>query len=546
MELIARPQRWDQRFDDDLTGVDVERILALPAFVGSEAERFPSHIPLSGIVANDTRLLRCRPGEVVVREGDYGNSAFLVIEGSVCVALSPGLPPSMLGRAPSRRRGFLSALSQLWTNQRQNSELRRISDAAERSASSVENRQTRVDLDYVRRTQTTVSLGEGRIFGEIAAVARSPRTATVIAESDALLLEIRWQGLRELRRYDPDWRERIDTTYRNNALKRHLQEASLFADLPSELLDAVAADTLFESYGSFDWNVDFKRRSADSGGAKIVDEGDYPDGLLMIRGGFAKVTRRIGNGERALTYLRAGDVFGLDELYRLWKGEDDVVMHASLTPLGYVDVLRVPYFVLVQHVFPSLRQEPSDDLQAAYERPLTKDALLEWAIAERFINGTRAMMIDLDRCVRCDDCVRACAETHGGNPRFVRHGKGHAHWMVANACMHCTDPVCMIGCPTGAIHRDEASGMVVINDASCIGCQTCANACPYDNIRMVEIRNERDEVIVDSERGAPLLKATKCDFCYNQPAGPACVRACPHDALRRGSFADLVQMAEER
>ena len=60
--------------------------------------------------------------------------------------------------------------------------------------------------------------------------------------------------------------------------------------------------------------------------------------------------------------------------------------------------------------------------------------------------------------------------------------------MVANACMHCVDPVCMIGCPTGAIHRESIEGQVVINDRTCVGCATCANSCPYDNIQMVEIR----------------------------------------------------------
>ena len=61
--------------------------------------------------------------------------------------------------------------------------------------------------------------------------------------------------------------------------------------------------------------------------------------------------------------------------------------------------------------------------------------------------------------------------------------------MIANACMHCADPVCMIGCPTGAISRESLGGQVVINDPTCIGCATCANNCPYDNIRIVETRS---------------------------------------------------------
>jgi Fe-S-cluster-containing dehydrogenase component len=143
------------------------------------------------------------------------------------------------------------------------------------------------------------------------------------------------------------------------------------------------------------------------------------------------------------------------------------------------------------------------------------------------------MMIDLDRCTRCDDCVRACSSAHDNNPRFVRHGKISGHYMIANACMHCVDPVCMIGCPTGAIHRNSVEGQVVINDSSCIGCMTCANSCPYDNIRMVEIKSEMGESIRDDKTNAPILKATKCDLCAEQITGPACQHACPHDALKR-------------
>ena len=161
---------------------------------------------------------------------------------------------------------------------------------------------------------------------------------------------------------------------------------------------------------------------------------------------------------------------------------------------------------------------------------------MEWAVEERFINGTQTMLINLDRCVRCDDCVRACAATHDGNPRFIRHGKTFENWMVANACMNCADPVCMIGCPTGAIHRTMSGGIVVINDDTCIGCETCANSCPYSNIRMVSIRDEVGSFITDPQNQKPILKATKCDLCADQISGPACVFACPHDAMRRVDF----------
>jgi len=111
--------------------------------------------------------------------------------------------------------------------------------------------------------------------------------------------------------------------------------------------------------------------------------------------------------------------------------------------------------------------------------------------------------------------------------------------MVANACMHCADPVCMLGCPTGAIHRVREGGQVAINDETCIGCATCATNCPYDNIRMVDIRDKSGNFVLDENTNAPIMKATKCDLCFDQPGGPACQRACPHDALVRVNLNDL-------
>jgi Fe-S-cluster-containing dehydrogenase component len=91
----------------------------------------------------------------------------------------------------------------------------------------------------------------------------------------------------------------------------------------------------------------------------------------------------------------------------------------------------------------------------------------------------------------------------------------------------------MIGCPTGAIGREQKTGNVTINDKTCIGCGTCADSCPYSNIRMVEVNDKRGLPILEAESGEPIVKATKCDLCVDQLGGPACQRACPHDALTR-------------
>ena len=84
----------------------------------------------------------------------------------------------------------------------------------------------------------------------------------------------------------------------------------------------------------------------------------------------------------------------------------------------------------------------------------------------------------------------------------------------------------------------------MINDRTCIGCGTCAASCPYQNIRMVEIRDERGQWALDAETMRPIMKATKCDLCVDQRGGPACVRACPHDALGRVDLRDLGSLAE--
>jgi Fe-S-cluster-containing hydrogenase component 2 len=170
------------------------------------------------------------------------------------------------------------------------------------------------------------------------------------------------------------------------------------------------------------------------------------------------------------------------------------------------------------------------------------------------------LLIDLNTCTRCDDCVRACADTHQGTPRFIREGLRYQRWSVVTACYQCTDPVCTVGCPTGAISRALGTLEVTIREDICVGCEACAKACPWDNIVMVPNRtptdfvknwsaNQKKKVItlVDADQAAGwaaerdrfINVATKCDLCVGREQGPACVQMCPHGSAVRVSFKDL-------
>ena len=559
--ILERPQRWDAAFDANMTDEDLSRLLITAPFNGMDAEKFPKRTPLPEILRNDTRILKFRKGEIIMRQGDYGTSAFLILQGTARVVLKPDLAPSLLGRQATNKKGVFKTLAQLWNRSRAPEMLPR---SMQRQSSGVTARQneneTRVFLQDVPRIldqHRTAEMFAGEFFGEIAALSRMARTSTIFADSDdAELLEIRWQGLRDLMKYDDALRTHINKIYRERALASYLRATPLFKNLSKEQLDKVAEAVEFSTFGDYDWSGEYKRL-AQAGSVRpekepvIVGEGDYPNGIVLLRAGFARVSQKFGGGERTLNYIGAGQIFGLNEIAHNWRNKDATVnMSFSLRAIGYTHLLIIPTRVMEEIVLPSLPknelppliEKREDDFDSAPPETAAREKVgadvLEFLTENRFFNGTATMVIDLDRCTRCDDCVRACASTHDNNPRFLRHGPSAGRLMIANACMHCADPVCMIGCPTGAIHRESFAGQVVINPATCIGCKSCFTNCPYDAIRMVEVRDERGEFLVDQEM-KPIAKATKCDLCVENHGGPACERACPHGALTRMNLNNL-------
>ncbi len=164
---------------------------------------------------------------------------------------------------------------------------------------------------------------------------------------------------------------------------------------------------------------------------------------------------------------------------------------------------------------------------AAFSRSANEQAMLEEIVELDLYNSQNVLVIDLDRCTRCDECVRACSDAHDGVARFTRDGPRIGRYLVTMACRSCTDPKCMVGCPVGSIRRED-SLEVVIEDW-CIGCERCATQCPFGNINMVELAELKKP---PPPREGVSLRATVCDLCAGWD-GPSCVYACPHDAAIR-------------
>jgi Fe-S-cluster-containing hydrogenase component 2 len=166
---------------------------------------------------------------------------------------------------------------------------------------------------------------------------------------------------------------------------------------------------------------------------------------------------------------------------------------------GQVELIRMPAAVFQEllQTSPAVRQKIEKEIASRLKRTqriLSKpiwDEDTQVIQSKRFeelglIQGQRLMLIDLDRCTRCDECVQACVNTHSdGRSRLFLDGPRFDKYLVPATCRSCLDPVCMIGCPVGSIHRGN-NGEIEIEDW-CIGCGLCANNCPYGSIQMHDI-----------------------------------------------------------
>ncbi|TWT61339.1 cyclic nucleotide-binding domain-containing protein [Rubinisphaera italica] len=594
---INRLERWGIPFCDEMTDENVEYLLQMPLFSQGmiDPENFNDRLPLAGILKNDSRLMNCKEGEIIIREGEWGNSAFFLLSGSVRVVIERAqnsIPPELLGQPQRKRKSVLEILKQCF-NRSPEIEQRDLASYAPQ-AYSENSKSSRIylqDFNHIVDCHKTTRIDAIDFFGEQSALGRLERSATVFADGDCEILEVRWQGIRDLMNKAPWLKTQIDMRFRAYGLYSFLKNSSYFEHLSIDenateedherkrsLSQHVFNHAELRTYGKYD-QVDSFLSLVEHGTASnlaheplIAREGDYVEGIYIIRSGIARVSHRYNNGHRTISYLTPGHAFGVAEVVESWRDGKPTHLHHSLRAVGYVTVVFIPSAIfelaVLEELFDRQKNKTTYSGLKGSNTPQNTthldNGLMEFLVERRFVNGSATMVIDLDRCTRCDDCVRACAATHDQNPRFLRQGPVHDKYMIANACMHCADPVCMIQCPTGAIHRNSLAGEVIVNDLTCIGCGACANNCPYDAIRMVQIRDQNGNLIYPTQttkrqadgtqvvrkltpldpEWQPIEKATKCDLCSDQITGPACQNACPHDALVRldlGSYETAAQ-----
>lgn len=166
--------------------------------------------------------------------------------------------------------------------------------------------------------------------------------------------------------------------------------------------------------------------------------------------------------------------------------------------------------------FSRLHEGGLEPLQARYYKtllPLTKPGA-----GEQY-----AFEVNLDACTGCKACVVACHSLNGldesesWRDTGALAGPGYVQ-TVTTACHHCADPACANGCPTLAYEKNAVTGIVRHLDDQCMGCSYCILKCPYD----VPKYNPKRGIV------------RKCDMCQSRLAegeAPACVQACPNEAI---------------
>ena len=446
---------------------------------------------------------RYRKGEVICREGEFGSTAFFIVEGAAEVAIST---PIAHVKTQGGAKGFFKRLTSVLVGREEDKREEEVRDRTIPIDASV-------DLAY---GNPVAELGPGDLFGEMTCMNFYPRSATVRAKTDVVAFEM-LRNVLDIMMKNKTFRAQLDENYRRRALETHLRGVPMFAGLSPDFIEHLRGSVELVRYAP---------------GQPIARQGEAADSFYLVRIGFVKISEEYPSGELVLAYVSRGDYFG--EIGLLGGG----VRTATCTALDHVELVKISGDDFRQMVdrFPSVRsglEAVAIERQAANAQrmQMVRSVPLEQFLSQGLMEAQSLLILDLQNCTRCDACVNACADAHDGVTRLVREGLRFENFLVATSCRQCRDPLCMVGCPVGAIRRRNS--LEVIIEDWCIGCGLCARNCPYGNINLhpFEVRVE-DLENPGRKKAVMQQKATSCDLCTHLKE-PSCVYACPHDAAHR-------------
>ena len=430
----------------------------------------------------------------------------------------------------------------------------------------------RLDASIAEPNGKTKKVGEipaGNSFGEMALLSGTPRTATVsVAASNepALVLEFTRPAIRLLRKL-PKFGKALDRNYRDYGLSLTLNELKDFTHLE---LDRGLLQRLNDSARFAVYEKDHV----------LFREGDPINRIIFVRNGWIQRVSGVEFNPKAadllldsdesvgLDYLGAGTCLGLEAIDNpgTWKYTAMVRGRSEVIEVA-VSRLREDKEMSTA-VVPFLANSAGSDDSPVPLRPSDTRVLnaMTREIETGVVDGVNLLVMDMAKCIRCGNCSLACHKVHG-NSRLVRRGihierpfkpkkPATQSILVPSVCMHCQDPECLTGCPTGAIARFP-DGEIDINPSTCIGCGDCATQCPYNAISMIARPNGSGDgkgiakvlsvfSIGQAKLPEPVsqtenLLAVKCNLCNDTPLNPAgakttkysCEENCPTGALVR-------------
>src|SRR6266480_2106406 len=449
----------------DAQGLQAEDLLQIPVFNGVSGTFL--ELNRGAIVKH-----RFRKDQIICREGEFGSTAFYILEGKAKVSIST---PIAHVKTQGGARGFFKRLTSTLVAREED---KREEEARDRTIPI----DASVDLAY---GNPVAELGPGDLFGEMTCMNFYPRSATVIAQSDVVAFEM-LRNVLDIMLKNKTFRAQLDQTYRRRALENHLRGVPMFADLSPDFIEHLKESVELQRFAP---------------GQTIALQGDPADSFYLVRIGFVKISEHYPGGEMVLAYLSRGDYFR------------DMVARFPSVRTG------------LEAVAAERRAANQQRMQMVHNVPI--DQFLSQGLME----AQSLLILDLQNCTRCDACVNACADAHDGITRLIRDGLRFDQYLVATSCRQCRDPLCMVGCPVGSIRRRNS--LEVIIEDWCIGCGLCAQNCPYGNINLhpFEVMVD-DPERAGRKKPAIKQKATSCDLCTHLKE-PSCVYACPHDAAHR-------------